>query len=588
MRLKVSKALIALGVILPLFLGVCRAASITELKNPIVSTMRQELDRSFARLKNAGKAPVYYLAYRIYDGKTYNISGKDGALWADLQSTDWRRLSVDLRVGSPHFDSTHYSRDQGREGSANAVYEGSPKEDSSLPEHGAGIALQQSLWLKTSQAFNIAQTRYAKLVGSKAVLSADDDKAGDFTLAAPVVHSSSQVPLQIDPELWRNRMRAISKSLVKFPHLRDPWTSLTAETSTRYLVDSAGTELAEQRTNYTVTARGDVLTEDGAKLWFYDSICTNQYDKLPNEEKLIKWVESLGNTLEQLRTAKMAEPYVGPAILSGRAAAVFFHETFGHRVEAQHQKNPDEGATFAKRLGLPVTASFISIIDDPTRKTLNGHELVGNYQYDDQGTPAQPVTLVDHGILKGFLTSRAPVLNIKKSNGHARACPGWTPAPRQANLIVSSEVKSQYDPKRLREMLVKECRRQNKPYGLYFEEIAGGFTHVTASSDQSFQIMPLKTYKIFVDGRPDQLVRGVDVVGTPLTVLEKIIATGTDYAIFNGVCGRESGMVPLSAASPSLLIQSIEVKRSQRSFEQKPTLPDPMLEVDKAKAQDAK
>jgi predicted Zn-dependent protease len=88
-------------------------------------------------------------------------------------------------------------------------------------------------------------------------------------------------------------------------------------------------------------------------------------------------------------------------------------------------------------------------------------------------------------------------------------------------------------------------------------------------------VIPLVVRKVFADGRPDELVRGVDIVGTPLTSFSKIVATGDDPEIFNGSCGAESGWVPVSAISPSILVTQIEIEKKAKEQEKPPILPPP-------------
>jgi len=149
-----------------------------------------------------------------------------------------------------------------------------------------------------------------------------------------------------------------------------------------------------------------------------------------------------------------------------------------------------------------------------------------------------------------FLMSRMPVKNFSNSNGHGRAQDGMMPVGRQGNLIVSS---SNGVPEReLRLKFIEEIKRQNKPYGLYFEDIAGGFTLTTRELPQAFQVLPLMVWRVYADGRPDELVRGVDIVGTPLAALNRIVLTGDKQQVFNGICGAESGSIPVSAAAPAM------------------------------------
>jgi predicted Zn-dependent protease len=251
---------------------------------------------------------------------------------------------------------------------------------------------------------------------------------------------------------------------------------------------------------------------------------------------------------------------------------VFFHETFGHRMEGERQKHEDEGQTFAKKVGQRVMPTFLNVYDDPRLWSLGGVELNGFYRFDDDGVPAQRATLVEQGVLKGFLMGRVPVRGVVKSNGHGRRLSGAAIA-RQANLVVEPEqaVKAA----ELRQRLIAEAQRQKKPYGLLFVEMEGGFTETDRESTQGYKLLPVMVYRVYADGRPDELIRGVDVVGTPLTSLTKVLAAGDDYAVFNGSCGAESGWVPVSAVSPSLLLQQIEVALRDKGKQKPPVLPPP-------------
>jgi len=257
-----------------------------------------------------------------------------------------------------------------------------------------------------------------------------------------------------------------------------------------------------------------------------------------------------------------------------RATGVFFHEIFGHRMEGHRQKDVEEGQTFAKKLGKEVLPTFLSVIDDPTLKQFNGIDLNGYYEFDDECVPAQPAELVENGILKTFLMSRSPTRGINKSNGHGRRQPGMAPVARMGNTILKSDKQVPYE--KLRAMLIDECKKQGKEFGLVFKDISGGFTTTRRWSPQAFKVIPILVYRVYPDGRPDELVRGVDVVGTPLTSFSSIIATADDPAVFNGVCGAESGGVPVSAIAPSILVEKIEIEKKQKAQDRPPILPAPI------------
>jgi len=264
-------------------------------------------------------------------------------------------------------------------------------------------------------------------------------------------------------------------------------------------------------------------------------------------------------------------------MLSGRAAAVFFHEVFGHRAEGHRQKDITEGQTFARKVGEAIMAEFISVYDDPTVQRVGSTELLGNYRFDDEGVAAQRVTLVDGGVLKGFLMSRSPLVGFPGSNGHGRRQLGNVPVSRQGNLIIQSS--KTVSNAKLREMLIEEIRRQGRPFGLLIDDLEGGFTFTGRGLPQAFQMLPLVVYRVYADGRPDELVRGVDIAGTPLIALTKIVATGNTPEVFNGYCGAESGFVPVSAVAPAILISEIEVQKKETSTDKPPILPPPAHDV---------
>ncbi|HZL18451.1 MAG TPA: metallopeptidase TldD-related protein, partial [Polyangia bacterium] len=243
--------------------------------------------------------------------------------------------------------------------------------------------------------------------------------------------------------------------------------------------------------------------------------------------------------------------------------------------EGHRQKSEEEGQTFAKKVGQPIMPAFISVFDDPTLLRLDGVDLNGFYRFDDEGVQARRAPLVDAGILRGFLLSRSPTRGFFESNGHGRRQEGRSVVSRQGNLVVEPSLA--VPPDELRRLLREEARRQGKLYGLSFRDISGGFTNTARGGPQAFKVLPILVYRVWVDGRPDELVRGVDLVGTPLSALSKIIAASNDYQTFNGYCGAESGFVPVSATSPSLLVQQIEVERRDKGNDKPPVLSAPAL-----------
>jgi predicted Zn-dependent protease len=371
-------------------------------------------------------------------------------------------------------------------------------------------------------------------------------------------------------------LRRLSAAFKSHPQILRSSVSLQAASVTSYFVDSDGAKIREPRFFARLAVYGSVRADDGMELDFFDDAEATSISALPTEEEFQKRIDRVISKLEELRKAPAIEPFAGPAIITHRAAGVFFHEIFGHRIEGHRQKDADEGHTFTKRVGQQIVPEFISVTDDPTRRNFGEIPLNGYYLFDEEGQPAQKVNLVENGVLKAFLMGRSPIAGFAHSNGHGRAMQGLKPVSRQGNLLVDSSKKMPFAD--LRAKLIEEVKARGKPYGLLFEEISGGFTNTrTGGLPQAFKVIPQVVYRVYPDGRPDELVRGVDVVGTPLASFERIIATGDDYRVFNGFCGAESGWVPVSAVAPSILISDIEVEKKQKGHERGPLLPPPPL-----------
>jgi predicted Zn-dependent protease len=428
------------------------------------------------------------------------------------------------------------------------------------------------MWLATDERYKNAAERLVKVQAERAINAADDDTSDDFSADPPGTFVGASATLDLDRRTWEERVKALSAAFRQRPEIIEANVELSASAETHYLTSSEGASLQRGGTHARLVFTAQSKADDGMDLQLQDTVDASSFARLPDQSTLLARVQSLVDRVVALRSAPVAEPYVGPAILDGRAAAVFFHETFGHRVEGHRQKDDQEGQTFAKKIGERVMPDFIDVWDDPTVRTLNGTELNGYYPFDDEGIAAQKASLVDKGILKGFLMSRAPTRGFSHSNGHGRRASGQDVVARQANLVVDpARVHTKED---LKKMLLAEVKKQGKPYGLRFADVEGGYTTTARADIQAFKVRPVVVYQVFPDGH-EELVRGVDLEGTPLTSLSTILAAGNDFAVFNGFCGAESGWVPVSAASPSLLVGQMEVAHKQKASDKPPILPPP-------------
>lgn len=531
----------------------------------LLEAMGEELDRSMENLKGKEYARLYYLQYQVTDVTTYSVSASYGAVQAEDADKD-RFLDVAVRVGDYSMDNTHELRG----GGGFRFY--MPREIR-IPLSDDPDAIKNSLWLATDRAFKDAQERYIRVKSDRAVKVAEEDPSPDFSKEKSHVYVSDHPHVSFDSAPWKATLKRVSARFKDYPFILTSRASINVKSETKYTVDSEGAKLQFGRNFIRVSLFGETKADDGMRLYRTRSYHAIDLEEVVSTELLIAAVDSIAEELDKLRKAPLVEPYIGPAILMSKASGVFFHEIFGHRIEGHRQKSEMSGQTFTKKVGKKVLPDFISVYDDPSLKRFKGKPLRGYYPYDDEGVPSQRVVVVENGVLKNFLMSRSPIRGFPKSNGHGRKQHGRKVVSRQGNLIVKSSKKVSFP--ELRAQLVEECKRQGKPYGLIFEDISGGFTSTGRRGPQAFKVLPLLVYRVYADGRPDEVVRGVDVVGTPLTCFAKIIGAADDDDIFNGTCGAESGWVPVSAISPSILVSEIEVEKKVKEQDKPPVLAAP-------------
>jgi TldD protein len=542
----------------------------TAKRSPLLAAMQQELDRSF-KVLNTQDPPAYYLGYTITDTNRVNVSGSNGALLSSDENRS-RYLEVAVRTGSYDLDNTHKvgTRQEQRGGSATPA----PIDDDTE-------VLRRTIWLETDKQYRAAAEALIKIkTGKEVKVETAEGAAPDFTHEQPHTDIGPEVSIKVDRTPWEAKVRMYTKEFRSSPAVINSIVTFTAQAENAYQITSEGTQLQYGQIRYRLELFIQGKAPDGMDLERYYNFDWVKPSDAPDDKAVLAAGATLRKELEGLVAAPLNEPSVTPALLTGRAAAVFFHEVFGHRAEGHRQKDASEGQTFAKAVDQQILPDFLTIIDDPTMPKLGSEDLIGFYEYDNEGVKAHRVMMVDHGVLKNFEMSRSPLVGFPHSNGHGRRQLGAFPVSRQGNLIVESS-KTLTDAQ-LRAKLIELVKQQNKPYGLLIDDISGGFTFTGRGQPQAFQVQPLVVYKVFADGRPDQLVRGVDIVGTPLASLTKIVATGDKQEVFNGYCGAESGSVPVSAAAPAILTSELEVQKKEASTDRPPILPSPAQDAAKS------
>src|SRR5258708_1923140 len=476
----------------------------------VLVTMGQELDREMPILSRT-IPPAYFINYTLTSTQRSEVMGSNGALLSSQESYS-RWLETQVRVGSYDLDNTHkVGNSVQRQGSYGT----------SVPVDDDPGVLRRAIWLQTEKQFTAASQGLLKINTSKEVQAQTaEEHAPDFSREDPHVFYGPEVSVHPDRKPWEEKVRLYTHAFRASPQILNSIVTFSALGENQYQANSEGSRLQFGQVHYRLELFIQGKAPDGMDInRYYNFDWTNPSDA-PDDKTVLA-----------------------------------------------------EGQTFARKVGESILPSFLSIYDDPTMKTIGKEVMIGYYPFDDEGTPAERVTLVDKGILRNFEMSRQPLTEFPHSNGHGRRQIGAQPVSRQGNLIVQSSL--MVTNAELRKKLIEEIKRQGKPFGLLIDDIAGGFTFTGRGQPQAFQVQPLVVYKVFADGKPDQLVRGVDIVGTPLVSLTKIMATRDTPEIFNGYCGAESGSVPVAAVAPAILISEMEVQKKETSTDQPPILPPP-------------
>ncbi|MBU4310036.1 hypothetical protein KKD34_00465 [bacterium] len=545
----------------------------------IFNAMDKEMKRSMKKLKIKDSPKPYFVKYIIEDVEEYRISGDYGVVKNEDETRN-RYYHVEVRIGDYTFDQTVHPAEKSYDPSRFEYVR--EIRNIPFPMENDVKAIRNALWLHTDLVFKQAVNEYsAKLAKVKSEV-VEEEKIEDFSKEVSGEYQGALKVLAINKDDWRNRLRKYSLIFKEYPGIDEANIYLNIEVRNRYLMTSEGTKISYGTCRYWLSTSVNTMTDDGMEIRNYRDFEGWKEEDLPGDEIIISKIREMCQELVDMKEAKVIEPYSGPVLLKGDAAGVFFHEVFGHRIEGHRQKSKEEAETFKNKIGERILPEFVSICDNPAIKYYQGKPVAGYYPYDEEGVISEKVTLVKDGVLKTFLMSRMPVKGFNKSNGHGRLQIEYSwyrdLVPRQGNLII--EASQTVEESELEKRLIEECRKQNKPNGIIVTTTAGGATFTGRFWIQSFVQIPLVIYKLNLDGSKEML-RGARFGGTPLVSLDKIVCFGDKPHIFNGYCGAESGYLPVSAVSPSVIISSLELQKEPTKKEKPPLLPSPLLERSK-------
>ncbi len=526
----------------------------------IFQAMKEEMARSLSELKVDVFGPPYFINYQIRHHDRAEVSASFGAL-VHSGTQQHRTLFVGVKVGDPQFDSStrhshRYSVEQ------------------LIPVDNHLDSLRRALWYETDLRYKQAIVSFLRKKG-RFISGVESHNLPDFSKGKPTREQIDSIPeWELDMPRWESLAREVSGLFKEAPEIEKSRVKIFSDRIIRYYYDSEGNKIRDTHLEYGLNLEAWTKTVEGFQLHDQKTLYFRKIDQIPPKTELVRATRELIASLKQLKAAPQMDPYVGPAIFSPDAAAVLFHEAIGHRLEGDRLREDNDGKTFLKKIGQRILPEFITVVDNPVLESFEGIPLIGNYHTDDQGQQSREVVLIDHGVLKNFLLSRTPVLGFNRTNGHARSDGTHAPMSRMSNFVVQSDLT--LDATSLKQRLIEEVKKQKKPYGLFVKKIVSGETQTDTRQFQVLKGKPLYLYKVFPDGR-EELVRGVDFVGTPLSMISKILITGNDPTVINGFCTAESGVLPVASITPSVLLSEVELQASHQPHVRQPILDPPAV-----------
>jgi predicted Zn-dependent protease len=521
------------------------AAKAAVAGDPLLESLLAELERSKAQLKMDQLQAPYYIEYRVSDVEDFTAEAAFGATRED-QHVHIRILRVVVRLGNYKQDS-YFAQGTG----GNAL----------LPLDNDPIALRHQIWLATDEAYKSAGQALTQKQSILKNLAADDHPVDDFAKAAPVQLIEPNVSLKADPGDWKKNLETVTAIYRDYPEIQSVAASARFSTVNEYLLNSEGTVTRDGKSVYTVQFNASTQAPDGMRLGRTPAWTVANPAELPTREKFLADAKAALETLRALRLAPIVdEEYRGPVLFSPDAADDVVAQLIGINVLGHKPRlgapNRTTGA-FATSYKSRVLPTFVNVIDDPTLKDFHGKSLIGSYDVDSEGVKAQPVDLIDKGVLTNYLVGREPIRDFPESNGHGRASPAAPPQPNLGVLLMkSSEPQS---PEALKKHVIDLVSNGGQPFGYRVETMAG-----TA---------PRLLYRVYAKDGHEELVRGAVFSELDVRALRNdLSALGNDPLVSN-----RTGALPSTVIAPSLLFDELQVKRADTSKDRLPEYPPPPL-----------
>jgi TldD protein len=513
--------------------------------DPVLKAMVAELQRSQEKLQLGELQRPYYIDYQVTELEDYMADATLGALRED-QTNGGRLVRVVVRIGDYKQDSYF------GEGVGSIEV---------MPIDNNEMALRRQLWLATDKAYKAALSGLTeKQAALKNVVTEND--VADFAQEKSAQSVGDLATFETSLDSWKQIARSTSALFRNEPSLETSDTLVHFRVLNRYFINTEGTVTRNGRTMYTYVFSGSTQADDGMRLDRSHGYIVTRQQELPKPEQIERDAQQLISTFNALRKAPLVEDdYRGPVLFSADAATALFERLVVPNILGVHPElgNPartrGEYASYYKSRVLP---DWFTVVDDPRPRTIGRLTLAGSYEVDDEGVPAQPVTVIDKGVLTNYLVGREPIRDFPHSNGHGRTSLAGSPRPQISNLIFNAPTGVSFE--NLKKRLIQMCKDQGRPYGYYVETTGPA-------------LAPRLLWRVYASDGHMELVRGAVFKELDTRALRNdIVAAGNDLYVYN----RDEPL-PSAIVAPSLLFSELDIQRANRTREKLPQYPAPPL-----------
>lgn len=534
----------------------------------LIPILKKDARRAL-RMRVAGFPRPFFCSFLLRDIEWFNTWASSGSMYR-RRADHTRNVYCDIRVGSYRYDQTTDGGLSDNDTERESVHHVTLPIDDRVYD-----GLRLALWRLTEAKFREALADFNHKESNRLSTFDPSGALRSFVPAKAVRSIKFESAESVDQERWVTFCRKASMWISELPHVSSSWVEFDGSQESRLLVNTEGSVVVQHQRVFSLSATLRKLSKDGSNVEQELVINAATQKELPSMREFKKLVLQKHQQLLKLIRAKKIHSFSGPVLLYPGPSGLLFHEAIGHRLEGSRLLSSGEGQTFKGQIGKRVLNVDLTIRDNPLLRSYRGVRCIGSYRYDDEGTPAKNTILVENGILKDFLNTRAAIAKRGYTpNGHARSKKFQRPISRMGVTIV--EGKKTKTLAEMKALLVEEIKKQNKPFGMIVYETSGGETDTTSYDFQAFSGEISYATLVYPNGK-EVCVRGVNFVGTPLQALNNIIAVGKEHEMDNGYCGAESGFLPITTIAPGVLLSNLELQAKEEELVTQYILPRPKL-----------